>query len=125
MGNILLFFVAVFLFVIVGAIGFVFQLSLIIARRKRFKSLQRYFLLIAVSIDQMANVVCSGLFNTTLKTKQGHPFGNEDETISSVLGKNKLKGTLTKTGKALDHLLGKIDTNHSIKSIEKDETPPG
>ena len=48
----------------------------------------------------------------------GYKFGDEDETISSVLGKNKLTKTLTKTGKTLDWILEKLDRNHSIESIE-------
>ena len=46
-------------------------------------------------------------------------FGNFEETISSVLGKNQLKGTLTRTGKALVWVLDKIDKNHCKKSIKK------
>jgi 8-oxo-dGTP diphosphatase len=41
-----------------------------------------------------------------------------DETISSVLGKNKKANTLSKIGKGLDWILDILDKNHSIKSIE-------
>jgi hypothetical protein len=57
------------------------------------------------------------LFNKTLAT--GHRFGDIEETISSVLGKNQLTGTLTGLGKALVWILDKIDNNHAIKSIDK------
>ena len=83
-----------------------------------WKVLRRYFILVAVSIDQHANKVLEVLFNDILITKHGHRFGNMDETISSALGRNVQKGTLTKTGKLLNKLLDKIDKDHAIKSIE-------
>lgn len=74
----------------------------------------------AVSIDQLRNVVCRELFNDILITNSGAKFGHPDETISSVLGKNKLSGTLSWAGRALDWLLHKLDPNHSINAIEND-----
>ena len=85
------------------------------------KKIGKYFLTIAVSVDQTGNVFCKELFNDALIYPKGHSFGNEDETISSVLGKNKLGNTLTWTGKILDWILNKLDQNHSINSIEEDE----
>ncbi len=88
------------------------------------KRVNRYFYLVAVSIDQLGNVVCKELFNDMLITPNSQNlFGDPDETISSVLGKNKLAGTLTKTGKMLDAILGFLDTNHSINSIERTAQP--
>jgi hypothetical protein len=75
----------------------------------------------AISIDQLGNVVCKDLFNDVLILPTGIPFGNPDETISSVLGKNKQANTLSKIGKGLDWLLNRLDPNHSINSIEIDE----
>jgi len=68
---------------------------------------------IAVSLDQLGNVVCDKLFNLTM----GSGFGNEDETISSVLGRNKAQGSLKLMGKAVAFILNKIDKNHVEKSI--------
>jgi hypothetical protein len=51
--------------------------------------------------------------------KNGYQFGNERETISSALDKNKRKGILTTTGKALCKILYIFDKNHCIKSINK------
>ncbi|MCF6349253.1 MAG: hypothetical protein L3J20_13320 [Flavobacteriaceae bacterium] len=42
-----------------------------------------------LSIDQMGNVAMQDLFNDIFTIKNGYQFGNEDETISSVLGKNE------------------------------------
>lgn len=72
----------------------------------------------AVSIDRTFNVLCEDLFNDTLITKEGYRFGNGKETISSVLGKNKMSETLSRTGWYLTNVLDWLDKDHSIKSIE-------
>jgi hypothetical protein len=59
------------------------------------------------------------LFNKVLIVELGYKFGQENETISSVLGKNLQQGTLTKTGIIIVYILDKIDKNHVIKSINK------
>lgn len=74
--------------------------------------------MIAVSIDQLNNKVCKELFNDTLITKEGYNFGKVDETISSALGRNVLKGTLTTAGKILVKILDTLDKDHCIKHIE-------
>ena len=45
-------------------------------------------------------------------------FGNRDETISSVIGKNKQLNTLTTFGKNMDRILEFIETDHSLNSID-------
>jgi hypothetical protein len=102
--------VAILLAMILFPIGFI--VAMLYPKRKE------YLFKIALGIDQLGNVVCSHLFNLTLIKQNGYKFGDEDETISSVIGKNKLKNTLTYTGKILDLLLDKIDKDHSINSIE-------
>ena len=93
--------------------------------KRKFKNglneLSVWFYAWAISIDQLGNVVCKELFNDTIILHTGIPFGNPDETISSVLGKNKKANTLSKGGKGLDWILNKLDPNHSINSIEIDE----
>jgi 8-oxo-dGTP diphosphatase len=103
--------VAILLAVVLFPIGFVFSMFY----PKRGKYLYR----IALGIDQLGNVVCARLFNFFLIDADGYQFGNEDETISSVIGKNKQTNTLTMFGMLLDSLLEKIDKNHSIDAIEK------
>lgn len=83
--------------------------------------LSAYFFKMAVSYDQLGNVALAPLFNDLLIKPNRDRFGKEDETISSVLGKNKLNGTLKPLGKALVWILDTLDDNHSIKSIEHDE----
>ena len=98
-------------------IGFAYQLL-----STFLKSCNKYLFTIAKSIDQLGNVVCSGLFDLTLIKKLDNPFGNEDETISSVLGKNKLNNNLTWLGYAIAALLNKIEKYHVEKAIENENT---
>lgn len=75
---------------------------------------------IATSIDASGNVVCEDLFNITLikYKKSTNHFGNRKETISSVLGKNEVMGTLTSAGKILTFILHILDPGHAKKSID-------
>ena len=78
-----------------------------------------YFIKMAISLDQFGNVTMAKLFNILLiKSSSKHLFGNPDETISSVLGKNKINCTLAPLGILLDSILNRLDNNHSINSIE-------
>jgi hypothetical protein len=86
--------------------------------KKEFNS---YNFCLAVAKDQYGNALCKYLFNDVLIKKNGYKFGNIDETISSCIGKNKVKGTLTFIGKSLDYLLDKFEPNHSILSIDNTE----
>lgn len=76
-----------------------------------------YFKSSAVNIDKFGNREFRTLFNKVLAT--GHRFGDINETISSVLGKNELTNTLTKFGKILVWILDKIEKDHCFKSIGK------
>ena len=105
--------VAILLSIILFPIGFI--VSMFYPKRGK------YLYKIALGIDQLGNVVCARLFNFFLIDMEGYQFGNEDETISSVLGKNKRANTLTFFGMALDALLELIDKNHNIEAIEDDE----
>ena len=86
-----------------------------------FLAVNEYFMLKAISVDQFGNVWASPLFNDIMKKKSGYAFGEEDETISSVLGKNKRDETLSTLGGILADTLDFIDENHCLKSIEEDE----
>ena len=77
-----------------------------------------YFLDTAINIDRFGNREFRFSLNKYL-IKQNSPFkfGNIDETISSVLGKNQRFGHLTKFGKVICKILDTIDKNHCEKSI--------
>lgn len=110
--NILLFLLSFILVGIFAPIGFLVSL---------FKYHSGYYFKLAIALDQFGNVVMSPLFNSLLINSDKYPFGNPDETISSVLGKNKVNNSLAYTGRRLDALLNGLDEGHSIKSIEDDE----
>jgi 8-oxo-dGTP diphosphatase len=83
--------------------------------------LKIWFYRTAVAIDQMGNTIGAPLFNDMLIITGGYKFGNTNETISSVIGKNYRDNTLSRSGKLLRRMLDFIDANHSLKSISEDE----
>lgn len=110
--NILLFVVATILFAILWPIGFIYG----IITRAKF-GLSAFFKSLAISIDQLWNTFVQYLFDDVMITKDGYKFGNEDQTISHVLGVNKEEWTLKPMGKLLCCLLWKIDPHHCEKSV--------
>ena len=82
----------------------------------------KYLYVISYSIDQLGNVIMQELFNDVLIRKGGLKFGNPDETISSVLGKNAEINKLTLIGTVIGMVLDSLDYNHLKNSIEADET---
>lgn len=122
MKSIGVFLLAIILSAVLVPLGFVW--SIIEAFYKKgfkagFSRFSEFLWDCALSIDQTVNVLCRELFNDVFIKENGYKFGNPDETISGVLGKNKLKGTLSKFGKILEWILDKIDKNHTINSIEE------
>ena len=85
--------------------------------RLKYKEIGDHYFDVAVSIDQLGNVLGSPLFNDIMIKKEGFKFGNEDETISSVLGRNYQTNNLKFIGKCIRYLLDKIEKNHCINSI--------
>ena len=77
---------------------------------------------LAIAEDQYGNVLGQYIFNDLLITKDSkHLFGNPDETISSVLGKNKKAGTLTRLGRGVSAVLNFFEKNHVEKAIDPTE----
>lgn len=111
--GILLAFIAVILSMIIIPIGVVYEIFTLI----RFRKISDYFFNIAISIDQLGNVACQGLLNDTLINKEGFKFGNQDETISSVLGRNYQSKTLTILGESIRWILDGIEKDHCVNSI--------
>lgn len=64
-----------------------------------------YFRDSAITLDRLANREFRSLWNKTLIKSDGYKFGNMDETISGVLGKNILIKKLSSTGKILVWIL--------------------
>ncbi len=115
--NFILIIIALFLFILVFPFALVVTIYMYVT--KKATNLNKYFLKIAISIDQLGNVVFKHFWNLALLKKGGHLFGDEDETISSVLGKNQIKDKLNIVGKMLAGLLDLIDKDHCKRSIEQ------
>ncbi len=125
MKGIILFIVSVVLAIIFLPIGMLYSIVRLWIKanfKTWFNRIGQYFFVITISIEQTGNVIMQELFNDILTKKDGYSFGHEDETISSVLGKDQQRGTLTFVGRMLNGLLHLMDNNHSINSIEADET---
>ena len=112
MGFILLV-ISIILAILLFPIGWLYS---IITFRSKLSKLNSYAKTIALSIDQLGNVVLSNLFNDIMIKPSGYKFGDEDETISKVLGVNKYDNTLKPLGKFLAWILNKIDKNHVEKA---------
>ena len=77
-----------------------------------------YFKDTAINIDRFGNREFRFSLNKYLITeKSPDRFGNIEETISSVLGKNQRDKTLSKFGKMICFILDKLDKEHCKKSI--------
>ncbi|MGB5189501.1 NUDIX hydrolase [Robiginitalea sp.] len=115
--GLLLFFISIILLLTTGVFGLIYGFFHNLFK-KGFRGLGEYFLKIAISVDQLGNVLMQHLLNLLWIKQGGYSFGNRDETISSALGRNKRSGTLTGFGRAIDRLLDLIDPNHSLDSID-------
>ena len=60
-----------------------------------------YFRDSALTLDKLANREFRSLWNKTLITEKGYPFGNIEETISAVLGHNRESSCFCLDQKAL------------------------
>lgn len=100
-------------------IAYVLFLPLSIINYCVVKNKKGYFKSSAINLDKFGNREFRTLLNKTLRIESGYEFGNINETISGVLGKNQRDKTLTKTGKVLVKILDFLDKNHAEKSIDK------
>lgn len=83
----------------------------------------RYFFKTSTALSQLANAFCEKLLNKIM-IKPGRPyepFGNPDETVSGVLGKNNELDALSGFGKLVRKILNRLDPNHTEIAIERDE----
>lgn len=115
--GLLLFLISLVLLLTTGIFGLVYGIFHT-AFKRGLRGLGEYFLQIAISIDQLGNVLMQHLLNLLWIKPGGYAFGNRDETISSALGRNKRSGTLTGFGKGIDAILDRVDPNHSLNSID-------
>jgi len=115
--GLLLFSLSIILILTTGPLGLIYGFFHTLFSRG-FTGIGEFLLKIAISVDQLGNVIMQHLLNLLWVKKGGYKFGNRDETISSALGKNKQNNTLTGFGKSIDKILDIIDANHSMNSID-------
>ncbi len=86
------------------------------------RSRKAYWLRLLIAFDQFFNVLLSPLLNRFLPANHKEAmrplFGFEDETLSSVFGKN---ARYVKWCYWMCQVLSRFDSNHCEKSIERDE----
>lgn len=80
---------------------------------------KRYAWNVLLVLDNLANVLFSPLLNLVLHPKAAR-FGDPDETLSSVFGKNVRAGKCYGC-RLVCRLLNKLDPGHCLASIEDDE----
>ena len=116
--SFLLFCVALLLVITTAPIGFVYALIRQTCSSKA-KSLNVYFIEVALVLDEVGNVTMQHLLNDILLMNdvQTYYFGNKNETISSVIGKNSITNTLSPLGRTLNSILNFLDKDHSLNSI--------
>jgi hypothetical protein len=102
---ILLYWLALALFAVFGVVNFLFLWA------STGKYPKGYFHQTAVNIDMFGNREFRALWNGTLISRDGEPFGNPRETISEVLGHNYVAQKLTRYGKVVVFL---ISPNHCL-----------
>ena len=120
-----LFFIAIIIFCILIPFGLIYQTISLFKKNKKSIYLSDYFFKMAQCIDQLGNVAYREMFNDILVTsKSKNAFGDNQETISSVIGKNLEDNTLSRVGLLLNKILNYIEPNHSIISIEENVEYP-
>jgi hypothetical protein len=73
----------------------------------------------ATLFSQLGNVWMKELLNDVCVTKDGTPYGDEDDSISDITGRNQRDGTLTKTGIGLAKFLNLLGKDHALESIDE------
>lgn len=118
--SIFLFLIAIFIFSLVLPFGILYQFYDFFKNKHKKLYVADYFFKMAQCIDQLGNVVNRAIFNDVLLTKEStNSFGDNQETISSVIGKNLEDNTLSKVGLLLNKILNYIEPNHALISIEE------
>ena len=83
------------------------------------RTMNDYFLDIAVAVDRLANVIGGPFFNHAAINYKGYKFGDGKETISSALGKNHIKQPreFRLFGRSIRFYLDQIEKDHCVNSI--------
>jgi hypothetical protein len=113
MKNLLLLILALLLAFLIAPLGILWAIVRTIFRGP---GLSQFFLDCALSIDISGNVFFQHLFNDVMVPPDGYRFGKEGDTISYVLGHNKINHRLYAPGRWLSWLLNLLDPEHVEKA---------
>lgn len=83
------------------------------------KTLDRWFYKMALGLDQFGNISNKETLQVLLAKKDAHPHGDEDDTVSYVIGRNKYKRKLTRFGKVIERTLNLCQRQHCEIAISK------
>lgn len=73
----------------------------------------------ALLYDHFANVWMKEILNDVLVKNGGHLYGDEDDTISDITGRNERDNYLTPFGVKFTRFLDILGKNHSLESIDE------
>tara|TARA_R110000772_G_scaffold51709_4_gene118591 strand:+ start:161 stop:622 length:462 start_codon:yes stop_codon:yes gene_type:complete len=77
-----------------------------------------WFKKLSISLYQFGNASAATMLNFALRKKGGIDFGDEDDTISYVIGRNYYHNSLTIFGHMIRLILHLIDRNHVQKAVD-------
>lgn len=120
--NLILVIISIPLTLFFGVIGFIyFHLKMIIwtfrykklGLKKAIHEISKYYWLVALSIDQTANVITQYWFNDwMLKDSKIYPYGHPDQTVSHVTGYNYVNNNYRIILKWVAKFLNFLDKKH-------------
>lgn len=121
--GIIVYLIAVVTLMINTPVGLIYTIGVAILRKEREDepTLSEYFWDSAVSLDQAQNTLVQHPLNDFMIRPSGIKYGNPDETVSGVTGKNQRIDKLSWFGKRVNAFLSFLEKDHSLKSIEDDE----
>lgn len=109
---------AYILFALVAFINFPIVMVKYAGVRGFWKTLNKYWLQNAIALDVFGNYSYRTTWNLLFKKNNGYAFGNQNETISSALGKNQRDNTLSFFGKIMCWILDILEKNHCKNAIK-------
>ena len=122
-GSLFLNLLAIILFIICFFPAIIWKVIASIGQKKRkirdiLTGTTKFFVGIAIALDQVGNVAFGGFFNWLfLKDPVTFAFGNTHETVSEVLGWNQTVENLNRKGKLMVSILNVIEKDHCLKAM--------
>lgn len=102
-------------------LGMPFGVIYTVVRRvilKKAKTLGGYYVDMAYLYDVLVNVCYGDFLNDVLKKWDAYQYGDKEDSISLVLGRNKALQRLTRFEKWVADQLNKLDKDHVEKAAQ-------